>query len=225
MGLRVLIGKGTPSEIVKETLIYEKLRGVDLANMSKQEIRKFMVKRHIGIDCSGFVVHVLTAWLKGNKKKALWKYLRFPDNSLYRRIARFLRPVENISTQMLTEDLNSEQVKNLDEIRPGDLIRSRLQARSKKLKRGYHVLLITEVEKESGKTRQFTYAHSSRRYADKHGVRTGEVVVSDPLAPLCDQEWKEEYKGRNWTHDEICLDSEYSQVRRMVHVPLHNEKE
>ncbi|MBN2015529.1 hypothetical protein JW766_01735 [Candidatus Dojkabacteria bacterium] len=221
MGLRVLIGKGSPEEIVQESLIYEKLRGVDFNFMTVEEIREFLVKRRIGIDCSGFVVHVLNAWLRGKKKKNLCNYLKFPKESLYRKIARLLRPIENISAEQLTSDLNTTPVKNLNNIRTGDLIRSKLPKRSEKLLDRFHVMLIIEVDRTNGKVNSFKYAHSTRGYDDAHGTRTGEVIVKNASKPLCGQEWSDEYKGRNWTKEELCADKEYGQVRRLKNVPLY----
>jgi hypothetical protein len=221
MGLRVLTGKGNPEEIQRESLIYEKLRGVNFANMSEKEIREFLTKRRIGIDCSGFVVHVLDFWLRTQRKKHLWSYLKFPKQSPYRWIARHLRPIENITAGLLTGDLNTAEVKDLNNIKPGDLVRSRLPKRAENLADRNHVILIYEVEKEDGKVRLFKYVHSTRGYAKEHGVRKGEVKITDPKANLCKQEWSDVYDGRNWTKEEICSDPEYSQVRRLINVPLN----
>jgi hypothetical protein len=221
MGLRVLIGKGTPREIVQESLIYEKLRGVDFQSMSKTEIREFMVKRHIGVDCSGLAVHVLNKWLNTIGKKSFWKYIKFPKIGLYRKIAIKLRPVENIPANLLTGDLNTYKISNYNNVKPGDLIRSKIPKRRKNLKDIYHVMLITEVIKEMGEVSKFKYVNSVRGYEDKHGVRYGEVIVKDSERSLQYQEWTDSYKGKNWTFDEILSDPEYAQIRRFRFVPLY----
>jgi len=221
MGLRVLIGKGTPEEIIRESLIYEKLRRVDFNKMSIGEIREFMVKRHIGIDCSGFIVHILDSWLMSTGKKHLWLYLNFPKQSIYRRIARFLRPVENISAALLTNDQNTIQIKNLNNMQCGDLIRSCLKKRSEGLDKSYHVMLISEINKSNGKVKSFKYIHATRWYKKEHGVREGEVIVSDPKQSLCKQKWTDTLEGNNWTYDEIVSDPDYSKIRRLRNVPLN----
>lgn len=215
MGLRVLIGKGTPEEIIHESLIYEKLRNKDFKHMTIEQIRSFLVKRHIGIDCSGFVVHVLDKWLIRQGKKHLWKYLAFPKANVYRKIARFLRPVENISAAMLTNDTNTEPITNLNDTRAGDLIR----AKGLK-KRSFHIMLISDIHLENNKIQSFDYVHSTREYGKHHGVRKGKVIITDTNAPLTKQQWTDTYNNRNWTFEEICKDPEYSQVRRLTHVPL-----
>jgi hypothetical protein len=216
MGLQVLIGKGTPEEIIQESLIYEKLRGVNFFKMSIEEIREFLVKRHIGIDCSGFVVHVLNSWLQNNNKKPIWRYLKYPRQNLYRWIARKLRPVENISAKLLTDDSNTDPVVNLNNVKPGDLIRSR------GIKEGmYHVMVISKVKRNNGDVESFSYVQATKWYDDKHGVREGEVIIRYPRKSLRAQEWTDTYKGRNWTYEEISVDPKYSQVRRLKNVPLY----
>ncbi len=218
MGLRVLIGKGTPEEIKQESLIYEKLRGTNFYNMTIEEIRDFLVKRHIGIDCSGFIVHAINSWLKEIKKKKLCKYIKFPKQSLYRKIARFLRPVENIPANILTNNDNTIHIKNLNNIRCGDLIRL------KGLKGGHHVMMISEVTQEKGKTISFKYIHATKWYEKQHGVREGEVIVRNMKEPLYKQKWTDYLNGRNWTYEEIKKDKEYSQVRRLINLPIYSGK-
>jgi len=218
MGLRVLIGKGTPEEIIQETLIYEKLRGANFFDMTEDEIRDFMVKRHIGIDCSGFIVHVLNRWLKTLNKKRLWKYIKFPKQSLYRRIARLLRPVENISVTTLTNSENTKHIRNLNNLRCGDLIRL------KGLKGGHHVMMISKLIKEKGIVKSFKYIHATRWYKDKHGVREGEVIVKDVNSPLYKQKWMDSLNGKNWTYEEVLKDKNYSQIRRIEKLPIYSGK-
>ncbi|MFC1780154.1 hypothetical protein ACFLY9_00455 [Patescibacteria group bacterium] len=221
MGLRVLVGKGTPEEIIQESLIYEKLRDVDFSKMTISEIRDFLVKRHIGIDCSGFVVHVLDHWLRSHNKKHLWNYIRFPKQNLYRIFARIFRPVENISATILTNEENTVQVKSLNNIKCGDLIRLKVPRRAKDLLDSYHVMLISEIKKENGKVISFKYIHSTREYGSEHGVREGKTIIKNPKAHLSKQEWTDEVSGKNWTLDEILADRNYSQVRRLKNAPLY----
>jgi len=214
MGLRVLIGKGTPEEIIQESLIYEKLRGVDFSIMSEDEIREFLVKRHIGIECAGFVVHVLNAWLKTRNKKYIWNYLNFPKQNIYRIIARKLRPVENISAKLLTSDENTNEIRNLHNIMPGDLIRCT------GIESGFHVVIIIETEKEEGKLISFKYAHSSRWYEKDHGVRIGKVKIINEKGKLWEQEWLDKHGERNWILEELQKDKNYTSVRRLKKINI-----
>ena len=82
-GLRVMIGKGTVEEIVHEVMVWAQLKGVGLNKMSTEEIRSFMIKKGIGIDCSGFAVYVLDAWFKEIYHAHLWESLHYKDNSFF----------------------------------------------------------------------------------------------------------------------------------------------
>lgn len=211
LGLRVLVGKGRPDEIVQEAKIYEKLKNICFDKMNENEIRDFLIKRHIGIDCSGYVVHILDNWIYSKQKKHLWNFIKNDKNGIIRKILYFLRPAENIKSTTLTGDLNSVKISNLNNVRPGDLIRA------KGLKGGFHVMLIIEVYKDNGVVKKIKYTHSSRWFNNEHGPRFGEIFVKDPKKPLSCQKWSESY-----TFDEILKDKEYSCVRRLKFVNLEN---
>ena len=61
--LRVMSGKGEADEIELEVRIWAKLKGLDLEQADVSQIRKFMQKLHIGIDCSGFIANVFDNYL------------------------------------------------------------------------------------------------------------------------------------------------------------------
>jgi hypothetical protein len=75
VGLRVLVGKGDPKEIVQEVKIWSKIKDFDLDKATNSQIREFMIDRSIGIDCSGFIVHIMgyvsTKYLKKKLPKSL----------------------------------------------------------------------------------------------------------------------------------------------------------
>lgn len=213
-GLRVLIGKGSPEEIVLETNIYAKLRELDLYAMDENNIRNFMQKIHIGIDCSGFVTHILNTWLKGQGQKPVWKSLQFRNRNIYRKVARFLRPIENINVETLTGDINSERIFNLNEVKVGDMIRL------SGYERGNHIALIVEVEKENGNIKRMKYAHSTQWYQDRNGVKYGEIIIKNSGNDLRNQEWNENYMGKNWTYEQLIKNYEDNGIRRLRNVEL-----
>lgn len=207
--LRSLVGKGTPEEIEEEIRIYAKLRGFDLNNSSAKQIRDFMQTQGIGIDCSGFVSHVLNVWLKSVGKGRIWSNIKFPKASLYRSFVRSLRPIENISADLLTSDLNAEKVE-LKNISIGDLLRL------KGLQRGHHVAIVTEVSRTTeGKLLNFKYAESSENYGDENGVRISKVQVVDENKELKDQKWLGvDDKGTCWTLRQLEKEYEDNGLRR-----------
>ena len=70
-GLRVLIGKGTPTEIEDEANLIALRKKINLPKMTKEQITDFLIQNNIGIDCSGFVYHILDAHTKELKQKSL----------------------------------------------------------------------------------------------------------------------------------------------------------
>ena len=139
--LRSLVGKGSPEEIESELNIFAKLRNFNLQKASKEEIREFMQKEGIGIDCSGLVSHILNAWLKAERKGSLASNITFPKLPLFKKIAIFIRPIENINANLLTNKENTIPVE-LKDVQIGDLIRL------KGLKRGDHIAIVIGVKEK-----------------------------------------------------------------------------
>lgn len=214
-GLRVLIGKGDPAEIVTEVKVWAKVKNFSLEKASVDQIREFMLQRSIGADCSGFVVHVLNTWLKSQHAKEIQSYLQFQNDDLLSRFRRFLRPVQNISANTLTGELNTNIIEDLDSIQPGDLIRSKGPQRN-----AHHLLLVIEVIKEDEKVTEFTYTHSMRYYGKNNGVRIAKVRITKPDMGLKDQQWLEEEQGRNDTLEGLLINYPDNGLRRLKWVNL-----
>ncbi len=210
-GLRVMVGKGSVAEIVHETKVWAQLKGFNLSRKSEEEIREFMIKKGIGIDCSGFIAHILDHWFKSENRGRVWNNLKFQDNSIYARFRRFLRPIENIGANLLTSDLNCIHIDNFDDIGPGDLIRAK-----GKQKNAHHVAIITDTHKsESGKLKKFDYVHAHRFYEEENGVRKGTVIISKPEGSLKDQEWRDTYNGKNYMLEDLKVNYEDNGIRRL----------
>lgn len=209
-GLRVMVGKGTAEEIVHEVRVWAKLKGFDLDKATENEIREFMINLGIGIDCSGYVVYILDALFKQKKNTSLFSFIRYRDNTIYQKFRRKLRPVENIGANLLTSELNCVEIKNLNEIRPGDLIRAK-----GKQKNAHHVAIISKVFKDKqGNIRKFDYLHSHRLYGKENGVRKGSVVDIDPSKELKDQVWQDDFEGKNYMLQDLLVDYEDNGIRR-----------
>ncbi len=213
-GLRVLVGKGSPEEIEHEVKVWAQLRGFDLEQATVDEIREFMIKHKIGVDCSGFLVHVINRWMKKRMGKRLIDCLKFENNSLFSILKRRLRSAENIGASTLTSEMNTTKITDLNEVRPGDLIRLKGIR-----KNAHHIAMVSEMEGDfSGEKfiiKSFKYVHSTRNYADKHGLREGEVKITKPGKELKDQEWTEIYKGKSWTYEGLMKEYEDNGMRRL----------
>lgn len=211
--LRVMSGKGEADEIELEVRIWAKLKGLDLEQADVSQIRKFMQKLHIGIDCSGFIANVFDNYLVKTGRGHLIKAIRFKDNSFSNKLRRLLRPIENIGADTLTSELNCDKITDLNSIKPGDLIRSK-----GKQNNAHHVALIVEVEKVDDIVKKFRYVNSNSEYADQNGVRYGEVDVNDSQGELRDQNWRDTLGQRNYFYEGLLENYEDNGIRRLKRV-------
>lgn len=208
-GLRVLVGKGTPEEIEEETLIYAKLRKKEINDLTAQEIREFMLEEGIGIDCSGFVSHLVDIWLRSKGKGGIGKNINYPTNSIYRKILTLLRPIESTGADILTNQTNSINIK-LKNVLPGDLIRL------KGIPKGDHVAMIYSVDYEQNKPISIRYVHSTDRFGDQSGVKFGEIEIVNPEGELKEQEWLETDKeGVKQTYQQLLHQEIDNGLRRL----------
>lgn len=167
-GLRALIGKGSPEEIVEEIEIIALREKVPVQTLDTAMLKKFLVDKGIGIDCSGFAYHVLDAESRVRNGKPLRSYLTFRLNPLRRLIAR-LRTAEQVSVAVLADDANSVSI-DIRDAEAGDIITLMNPLYN-------HVLVI-----ESVRGNMLNYVHSYA-WPDEgvygHGVRRGTLTLSN----------------------------------------------
>ncbi|QQR93776.1 hypothetical protein IPJ91_01300 [bacterium] len=206
MDLRTLVGKGNPNEIEDEVKIWAQIMKFDLNNSSESQIREFMQKFGIGVDCSGFVAHILNTELKSRGMKSLKHILKFQNNDVRAKFSRLLKEVEFISANTLTNESNSVKIR-LDEVQPLDMIRLHSI-----IPGGFHIALVTKVENN-----EITYIHSSKFYLDENGVRYSKIRITNlGSEDLSDQEWVDVDKnGKNWIKEEYETNKEDSGFRRL----------
>ncbi len=203
--LKVLVGKGTPEEIVEEAKIisiqyranvFDK-NGVFNAHVDHPAeheqaecIRQFLVDNNLGVDCSGFVTNVLQQHFQETKNINLArKFFVTSKKNFLRWIISRLRPVEQISVAVYANDKNTSIVNNLKTIQPGDLV---VILKTGPNKNHNHILLIEDVEGNKIK-----YAHartwsSEGKYG--HGISQGTITITNPEKGLLEQVWEEKNK-------------------------------
>lgn len=227
--LKVLIGKGTPAEIVEEAKIIslQYCRGVfdkkglcdvhadhPASHAQAECVRQFLVDSNLGVDCSGFVVNVLRAHFAETKKTDFTKKLFiYPKTNLWRHfIARF-RPVEQISVAVLASDKNSDIVTDLAKIKPADLI---IMLKTGPNKNHNHILLVTGIE-----VNKIHYAHA-RAWSEEgkygHGVSEGVITLVNPNQGLLEQTWEE--KGKVNQNNETYLEAKQDSVLQVRRINL-----
>jgi hypothetical protein len=202
--LRGLVGKGTPQEMQEEVNIFAKLRNFNLEKASSKEIRQFMQKEGIGIDCSGLIAHILDTWLKAEKRGNLKSNIDFPKMSFFKRLAINIRPIENINADLLTNEKNTNPI-DLKNVIVGDLLRL------KGIKQGHHIAIITNV-----KDNEIEYTHSTKHYGEDNGIRIGKIRIKDKNKDLDQQEWLEkDGNGVCWTLKQYTKQKEDNGTRRL----------
>lgn len=214
-GLRVLVGKGDPGEMAREVKVTAQLKGIDLNKMDTNQIREFMITCNIGIDCSGFFAYVYNNWLRSQGKKRLITYLSFNSNNFFSKLKRKFRPIQNIGANTLTGEKNAKKITDLNNIKPGDMIRSKGRQ-----KNSHHILLITRVVLHNDIIEEFEYVHSAKYYDDENGVKFGKVKITNPNGELKDQNWLEVKDGRNYTYEGLMNQYEDNGIRRLKNISL-----
>lgn len=210
--LRALTGKGKPSEIITETKINAHLFGFDWKMMNKENLRTFMEKNHIGIDCSGFVTWIFYFWFKKQYRINFFGKVRKAYKSNPRKWFRLLlRAAQNIDVITLTSPKLSLRITDLNKVKPGDMIRS---------KKGKHILLITEVQRQKNKKiSRISYVHSTWFYGQRSGIREDDIIITDNRKELKDQKWLENdgqsQKKKNWTYAGIKEDDGKNGIYRL----------
>lgn len=206
--LRVLIGKGTPQEIVEEAEISALHMRLDIQNMSADKLKEFLIKEDIGIDCSGFAYHILDALAHERRGKSIKRFAKSNRKGLVGSFLARLRPAENMGVASLANDRNSTLIKPTNS-RPGDIIVFLGTGRDGLYN---HVMVITAV-----KDNTISYAHSYSWPTDglyNHGVREGTITLKN--GSLIDGVWTE--KGQTGAANstfQSALNAKEISVRRL----------
>lgn len=193
-GLRALIGKGTPEDIADETTLIAIREKQDLKKMNDSALQEFLVYHKLGIDCSGLYYHVLDSELQARNLGGIRKYLKFPyiKNPL-RKLLTIFRPVEHAGVRTLSHEKNTTEV-SLKEIAPGDMI----TMIGTGIKHNFnHILLVHQIDCDGQQPKLIHYTHSFAWSSDGqygHGVKQGEIEITNLNKNILDQIWIEKYK-------------------------------
>lgn len=216
-GLRALIGKGSPDDIVEEAMIISLREKIDLTKLSDEKLKKFLVDNKIGIDCSGLVYHILDAEMKARGKKSLHHVLKRPwFKNPIRKLLVKLRPIENTGVGTFNHEVNSVEI-SLKDVEAGDII---IMMGAGPKQDYNHILLVVSVVSNEvrdpfsvplTKTSEnadlkalkrdsspmgfgITFVHSFQYPTDglyNHGVRQESITVIDPNKNILEQNWSE----------------------------------
>lgn len=230
--LRVLIGKGSPEEIVEEAKILSRqyhhdifdkngyccVHGAHSDDEKAADIRKFLINNDIGIDCSGFVSHILIEHFRETKNVDIAKRFYFwPVKKFWRYIVAKLRPIENMSVRVFTKDENSLKITDgraiygWHKLEPGDII---VMIETGPNKKRNHMVLIEDNDMSVIKYVHARAWSSEGRYG--HGVSRGQIKITSPDKNLLEQTWEESGKTNHENETFIeARDAKILEVRRL----------
>jgi hypothetical protein len=175
--LRVLIGKGTPEEIVEEAHILAKLGRISINELSPEKTKEFLVTHNLGIDCSGFAYHVLNAFAQEKTGKSITSFVTSTRTGIIGTFLARLRPAENLGVNSFRHGKNSSEI-SISTARAGDIITFIGTGKEKTYN---HILVITGVSEDVHGVK-ISYAHSYAWPSDglyNHGVREGSITLHD----------------------------------------------
>ena len=199
--LRVLVGKGTPKEIIEEAKIisiqyhaglFDKSGHCCLHNehtgkeVDGDEIRKFLIDHNLGVECSGFVTQILRAHFQETRNFDIArKFFIVSPRYILRWLIALLRPIENISVSRYGDDRNTQKI-NWLEAQAGDVI---IMLETGPNNKRNHILLVTDKTPDA-----IYYAHA-RAWSNEgkygHGVSKGIIKIVDKKSSLLEQTWEE----------------------------------
>jgi len=177
-------GKGSIKDIKIEAEKLFKLYDLVPSEMSEFERYKFLRAKRVGIDCSGLVYNIYDQATKQLCGKPLSNYvLRYKGiiGEIDKLLLSFKRN-RRIASYHLTSDLNSVAIKNIKDIRVGDMIKMK----SADVEIG-HVAIIYSVKLAKN---EIVYAHSSFK-TKTVGPHLSKIKIIDYNLPVDKQQWEE----------------------------------
>ncbi len=231
--LRALVGKGTPEEIVEEAELQAlhthanlfiapgscaNCRTISNITPSIDAVRTFLINNNLGIECSGFVTHVLTAHFKETAQVYVPQLLiKGVKANPLRGLIQRLRPVENNSVKNYFSDLVTKKIidgengGDYSAILPGDVI---VMIDTGPGQKRNHIILIT-----NNQNKILEYVHARSWVSEGlygHGVTRGTIQITHPKEGLLNQIWQEKnlFKEENETYLEAKA-ARVLQIRRI----------
>ena len=154
--------------------------------------QNFLIDNNLGIDCSGFITHVLQAHFQ--EINFVKKLFIVKPKKIFRFIISKMRPIENISVKTYMNEKNTEVVDDLKKLKPADLI---IMLKTGPQQKRNHILLVTEANE-----RYIKYVHA-RAWSGEgqygHGVCEGKIQITQPDGDILEQKWIELDKTENET--------------------------
>lgn len=188
--LRVAVGKGSPKEIFEEVRDFTTLEKIDTKNLDSISLKRILVEKNIGIDCSGLAYYVLSVESENRGKGTIDKHISFVNaHGLFSKVRAKINPEKSTDVSTLAHNKNSRIIE-IKKAEPGDMI-TMINDQTN------HILVIHQIEYQNFIPVILHYTHAMAWPTDGeygHGVKQGIIEIIDINKPLVEQRWIEEKK-------------------------------
>ncbi|MES3031598.1 MAG: hypothetical protein V4697_04290 [Patescibacteria group bacterium] len=208
--LKAEIGKGTPKDIYDEVEQITVTSKIDTKDFTSETLKKFLVEKNLGIDCSAFVYYILNAESEERKTGGLDRHLVFPFAAGF--LGGFkskMRPVENTDVRTFAHEKNS-QVVELKDVQIGDIITM--------IGSPNHILVIYRIEYQNFAPTTLHYVHAVAWPTDGlygHGIHEGQIDIVNPHGGLLAQRWIELNRTDAQNHTFTRAQNSTTELRRL----------
>ena len=211
--LRVQNGKGSPRDIFDEIESIVTSERIDSRFIDSNNLKKLLVDKNIGVDCSGLVYYILNAENESREKGTIDRHLSFPlCKGIIGKLRCKIRPIENTDVAVFSHNKNSRKVPT-KEVLVGDIITMINR------EEWNHILVIHQIEYQNFIPTIIHYTHSMAWPTDgqyEHGVRQGTIEILDPNKDLVEQKWIEKEKTGNENYTFSRALKAQTEIRRLL---------
>ncbi len=188
---RTYIGKGSPKDIFEEVDSILKKDHFPIEKLTNETLKKLLVDKNIGVDCSGFAYYVLNAESHELNKGPIDKHLSFVNcKGLLSKMRCSLRPIENCDVGTFANDKNSLTI-SIKDMKPGDMIT--MTGDQEDTERD-HILVIHQIDYQNFVPIKIYYSHSVAYPEDGimgTGIRQGSIEILNNQKTIVEQRWTE----------------------------------
>ena len=212
--MRAEVGKGSPKDIYEEVEQITVKGRIDTNVFNNETLKKFLVEKNLGIDCSAFAYYILNEESQAREKGTLDRHLAFPFASGF--LGSFkskMRPVENADVRTLAHEKNSKIIE-LKNVEPGDII----TMMQKDTPAPNHILVIHQIEYQNFLPITIHYTHAMAWPSDGlygHGIHEGKIEILDISKKMIDQYWIELEKTGPENYTFARAQNSTTELRRM----------
>lgn len=164
-------GKGSIDSI---KAILNDLKTRESEKLSDNEI---LYKHGIGIDCSGFISHLLDSYTRSKFSKHIWEFYTRKTLNPYFLIRMKINPIQAmLNANTLTSNENTISIKQVKDAKPLDLIR---------MSGGKHLAMIYKMYYKDNLLKMIEYIHSTEGV----GVCNGFIKIKNENETVFKQDW------------------------------------